>query len=94
LHIWRERRLDLAEVLALDRNAKWAPTVAVGRDRRHAKIIPHWLAPGVANAVTTSTPYVLALVFGLSFLLLTTAFRSIVVAAVSILLNLLSVGAA
>jgi hypothetical protein len=37
---------------------------------------------------------VLALVFGLSFLLLTTAFRSIVVAAVSILLNLLSVGAA
>lgn len=46
------------------------------------------------NAVTDPTPYVLAFVLGLSFLILTVAFRSIVVAAVSILLNLLSVGAA
>ena len=46
------------------------------------------------NAVTNPTPIVLALVLGLSFVLLTVAFRSIVVAAVSILLDLLSVGAA
>ncbi|MGD0273819.1 MAG: MMPL family transporter [Gaiellaceae bacterium] len=46
------------------------------------------------DSVTKPAPYVLALVLGLSFLLLMVAFRSIVVAAVSILLNLLSVGAA
>lgn len=46
------------------------------------------------DATTSPTPYVLVFVLGLSFLLLTLAFRSIVVAAVSILLNLLSVGAA
>ena len=46
------------------------------------------------NAVTNPTPVVLALVLGLSFILLTIAFRSIVVALVSILLDLLSVGAA
>jgi RND superfamily putative drug exporter len=45
------------------------------------------------DAVTNPTPLVLALVLGLSFLLLTVAFRSIVVTLVSILLNLLSVGA-
>jgi len=46
------------------------------------------------DAVTTPTPYVLAFVLGLSFLLLTVAFRSVVIALVSIVLNLLSVGAA
>ena len=46
------------------------------------------------DAVTNPTPYVLAFVLGLSFVVLTVAFRSIVVALVSILLNLLSVGAA
>jgi len=46
------------------------------------------------DAVTNPTPYVLAFVLGLSFILLTIAFRSIVVALVSIVLNLLSVGAA
>jgi RND superfamily putative drug exporter len=46
------------------------------------------------DAVTNPTPYVLLFVLGLSFILLTVAFRSIVVAAVSVLLNLLSVGAA
>jgi RND superfamily putative drug exporter len=46
------------------------------------------------DAATQPAPYVLALVFGLSFLLLTIAFRSIVVSFVSILLDLLSVGAA
>ena len=46
------------------------------------------------DAVTNPTPSVLLFVLGLSFILLTVAFRSIVVAAVSVLLNLLSVGAA
>jgi RND superfamily putative drug exporter len=46
------------------------------------------------DAVTNPTPYVLVFVLGLSFILLTIAFRSIVVALVSVLLNLLSVGAA
>jgi RND superfamily putative drug exporter len=46
------------------------------------------------DAVTNPTPYVLLFVLGLSFVLLTVAFRSIVVALVSVVLNLLSVGAA
>ena len=46
------------------------------------------------DAVTNPTPYVLLFVLGLSFILLTIAFRSIVIALVSVLLNLLSVGAA
>jgi RND superfamily putative drug exporter len=46
------------------------------------------------HAVTSPTPYVLAFVLGLSFVLLLLAFRSLTIAAVSILLNLLSVGAA
>jgi uncharacterized membrane protein YdfJ with MMPL/SSD domain len=46
------------------------------------------------DAVTNPTPWVLLFVLGLSFLVLTVAFRSLVVAVVSILLNLLSVGAA
>ena len=50
--------------------------------------------PVRGDAVTNPTPYVLAFVLGLSFIVLTVAFRSIVVALVSILLNLLSVGAA
>ncbi len=46
------------------------------------------------DAVTNPTPYVLAFVLGLSLILLMIAFRSLVIAVVSILLNLLSVGAA
>jgi RND superfamily putative drug exporter len=46
------------------------------------------------DAVTNPTPYVLLFVLGLSFILLTVAFRSIMVSLVSVLLNLLSVGAA
>jgi uncharacterized membrane protein YdfJ with MMPL/SSD domain len=46
------------------------------------------------HAVTTPTPYVLIFVLGLSFILLLLAFRSLVIAALSIGLNLLSVGAA
>jgi uncharacterized membrane protein YdfJ with MMPL/SSD domain len=46
------------------------------------------------DAVTNPTPYVLAFVLGLSLIVLTVAFRSLVVALVSIVLNLLSVGAA
>ena len=46
------------------------------------------------DAVTQPTPYVIPFVLGLSMIVLTIAFRSIVVALVSIALNLLSVGAA
>ena len=46
------------------------------------------------SAVSAPTPYVLLFVLGLSFILLMLAFRSLVIALVSILLNLLSVGAA
>jgi putative drug exporter of the RND superfamily len=46
------------------------------------------------SAVSAPTPYVLLFVLGLSFILLLLAFRSLVIALVSILLNLLSVGAA
>jgi putative drug exporter of the RND superfamily len=47
-----------------------------------------------ADSVINPTPYVFIFVLGLTFVLLTIAFRSIVVAGTSILLNLLSVGAA
>ncbi len=46
------------------------------------------------DAVSKPAPYVLAFVLGLSLILLTVVFRSLVVAAVAIVLNLLSVGAA
>lgn len=46
------------------------------------------------SAVSEPTPYVLLFVLGLSFILLLLAFRSLVIAVVSIVLNLLSVGAA
>lgn len=47
----------------------------------------------VVDALDTYTPIVFAFVLGLSFLLLTVAFRSIIVPLKAILLNLLSVGA-
>jgi RND superfamily putative drug exporter len=46
------------------------------------------------DASTNPAPYVFAFVLGLTFVLLTVAFRSIVIAATAIVLNLLSVGAA
>jgi uncharacterized membrane protein YdfJ with MMPL/SSD domain len=46
------------------------------------------------HAVGAPTPYVLVFVLGLSFLLLMLAFRSVVIATLSVLLNLLSAGAA
>jgi putative drug exporter of the RND superfamily len=46
------------------------------------------------DAVTDPAPYVLAFVLGLTFVLLTVAFRSIAVSLSAIVLNLLSVGAA
>jgi putative drug exporter of the RND superfamily len=46
------------------------------------------------DAVTDPAPYVFAFVLGLTFVLLTVAFRSLAVAATAIVLNLLSVGAA
>jgi uncharacterized membrane protein YdfJ with MMPL/SSD domain len=46
------------------------------------------------DAVTEPAPYVFAFVLGLTFVLLTVAFRSVIVAITAIVLNLLSVGAA
>jgi len=46
------------------------------------------------HAVAAPTPWVLLFVLGISFILLLLAFRSLVVAAISIVLNLLGVGAA
>jgi putative drug exporter of the RND superfamily len=46
------------------------------------------------DAVTDPAPYVFAFVLGLTFVLLTVAFRSVAVAGTAIVLNLLSVGAA
>jgi len=46
------------------------------------------------HAVAAPTPFVLLFVLGVSFVLLLLAFRSVVIALVSILLNLLGVGAA
>jgi putative drug exporter of the RND superfamily len=46
------------------------------------------------DAVTNPAPWVFAFVLGLTLVLLTIAFRSVVVALVSIVLNILSVGAA
>src|SRR5262249_50672832 len=89
-------------------DAAGGPAVSAVRDLR-ANIIPSRFAGSGAkgsvggttaenvdyfDAVTNPTPYVLLFVLGLSFILLTIAFRSIVVALVSVLLNLLSVGAA
>jgi putative drug exporter of the RND superfamily len=47
-----------------------------------------------SDSVTNPTPYVFVFVLGFTLILLTLAFRSLVVAGVSIALNLLSVGAA
>jgi RND superfamily putative drug exporter len=46
------------------------------------------------NAITDFAPYVIAFVLGLSFVLLTIVFRSLVIAGTAVVLNLLSVGAA
>jgi RND superfamily putative drug exporter len=88
--------------------AAGGPAISAVRDLR-AHVIPSTFAGSAAkvyvggataenvdyfDAVTNPTPYVLLFVLGLSFILLTVAFRSVVVALVSVLLNLLSVGAA
>jgi RND superfamily putative drug exporter len=46
------------------------------------------------DSATDPTPIVIALVLGLTFVLLTVVFRSVVIAALTVVLNLLSVGAA
>jgi uncharacterized membrane protein YdfJ with MMPL/SSD domain len=46
------------------------------------------------DSVSNPAPYVLVLVLGLTFVLLTLVFRSVVIAGTAVLLNLLSVGAA
>jgi uncharacterized membrane protein YdfJ with MMPL/SSD domain len=61
-------------------------TVLVGGDTaEHADYL---------DSVSKPAPYVLLLVLGLTFLLLTVVFRSVVIAGTAVLLNLLSVGAA
>jgi len=66
-----------------------APTGAIVHVGGHTAELADYYA-----AVTQPTPYVILFVLGLSMIVLTIAFRSIVVALVSIVLNLLSVGAA
>jgi uncharacterized membrane protein YdfJ with MMPL/SSD domain len=70
------------------------PSVFAGTDAR--VLVGGRTAENVdyADSVTNPTPYVFLFVLGLTFVLLTIAFRSVVVAGTSILLNLLSVGAA
>jgi RND superfamily putative drug exporter len=82
--------------------------VAAVRDLRHRIIPETFAATGVKplvggktaenvdyfDAVTNPAPIVFAFVLGLSLILLTIAFRSVVVALTAIVLNLLSVGAA
>jgi uncharacterized membrane protein YdfJ with MMPL/SSD domain len=46
------------------------------------------------DSVTDPVPFVIALVLGLTFILLTVVFRSVVIAGTAVFLNLLSVGAA
>jgi RND superfamily putative drug exporter len=94
--------------VSLSGDATGKAAIATVRDLR-SRIVPetfagsgaHVYVGGVTSenidyfdAVTGPTPYVILFVLGLSFILLTVAFRSIVVALVSVLLNLLSVGAA
>ena len=84
------------------------PAIAAVRSLR-GDLIPHAFAGSGAqvyvggqtaqdvdyfDAVTNPTPIVLAFVLGLSFLVLLVAFRSLLIPLVSIVLNLLSVGAA
>ena len=82
--------------------------VAAVRDLRHRLLPQAFAGTGVKplvggktaenvdyfDAVTNPAPIVFAFVLGLSLVLLTVAFRSIVVALTAIVLNLLSVGAA
>jgi putative drug exporter of the RND superfamily len=105
----RSTRANVALLTSpLGGDAAAGPAISTVRDLR-AHIIPSVFAGTGAkvyvggttaenvdyfDAVTNPTPYVLLFVLGLSFILLTIAFRSIVVALVSVLLNLLSVGAA
>ncbi len=96
-----EQRLALIEALPLGDSRDKRALEAV-RDLREKEI------PGTRVLVTGETaesldyyaltdrwlPILIAFVLGLSFILLTVAFRSIVIAAKAIVLNLLSVGAA
>jgi putative drug exporter of the RND superfamily len=82
--------------------------VAAVRDLRNRIVPQAFAAEGIAvyvggttsenidyfDAVTDPAPYVFAFVLGLTFVLLTVAFRSLAVPLTAIVLNLLSVGAA
>ena len=84
------------------------PDVAALNELRHEVIPSAFAGSGAAvyvggktadtadyfHAVSSPTPFVLVFVLGISFILLLLAFRSLTIAAVSIGLNLLAVGAA
>ena len=76
----RERR-DTARVRRTPTRSCWS---AETRPRRSDYL----------DSVSNPAPYVFLLVLGLTFVLLTVVFRSVVIAGTAVLLNLLSVGAA
>ncbi|NOX23618.1 MAG: MMPL family transporter [Actinobacteria bacterium] len=101
-------RSDLAIIsVALLDDVNSVTSLDLVRELR-ANVVPGALAPGTEVLVGgqsafsvdfleqtgTYTPIVFAFVLGLSFILLTVAFRSIVIPAKAIVMNLLSVGAA
>jgi uncharacterized membrane protein YdfJ with MMPL/SSD domain len=101
IDLYPDRRLALIEAIPAG-DSRDERALAAVRQLRETEI------PGARVLVTGETaeaidyfaltdrwlPILIAFVLGLSFILLTIAFRSIVVAATAILLNLLSVGAA
>ncbi len=88
----RRRRRQLAAANGVrDLRATWSPAFA---DTEPASTSPG-RPPATSTTSTSSTayfPWVFALVLSLSFLLLLVAFRSIVIPAKAIVMNLLSVG--
>ena len=78
----RDLRSDLVPAAFAGTGAKVLVTGQTAENIDYYDVMSHWL------------PIVLIFVFGMTFILLTVAFRSIVVPATAILLNLLSVGAA
>jgi RND superfamily putative drug exporter len=100
---------DLAVVSVPVRGDALGDRAVAAVERLRADLVPAAFAGSGARALVSGTtaenvdyfavmdhwlPIVLAFVLGLSFLLLTVAFRSVVVAGTAIVLNLLSVGAA
>ncbi len=105
----RHPEADLSVVAVMLSGDPWGKDAMDAIDRLRTEYIPDTFAGVPAEVLVTGdtaemvdmsqttdfyTPIVFAFVLGLSFLVLTLAFRSIVVPAKSIVMNLLSVGAA